>query len=307
MRNAFSVSVTKLAEKNKKITLLSGDIGNRLFDNFRKKFKKRFYNCGIAEANMTGIASGLAIRGFHPITYTITPFNTLRCIEQIKIDICYPELPVIIVGTGAGLSYSNLGATHHSLDDIGMLRTIPNLVILAPSGPSEVHFALEEAIKQKKPTYIRIGKKGEPDICIEKKLFKIGKPTIIKKYNSEVCLLSSGNILGVALETHNMLLKRNIKASIYNIHTLKPFNKVMIKNLLSKYKLIVLLHEHSIVGGLTSIVAENIMNLNTNKNKFINIAAPDDFFCGLGSQKDARRKLGLEAKSIFLKIIKNIK
>ena len=122
MRNAFAKAITNLAQKNKKIVLLSGDIGNKLFINYRKLQPKRFFNCGIAEASMTGVASGLAASGFQPVTYTITPFNTVRCLEQIRLDICYPNLPVIIVGTGAGLSYANLGATHHSMEDIAVLR-----------------------------------------------------------------------------------------------------------------------------------------------------------------------------------------
>ena len=130
MRNAFAEEITRLASKNKKIVLLSGDIGNRLFDKFRNKFPNRFYNCGIAEACMTGVASGISSVGLRPVTYTIATFNTIRCLEQIKLDICYTNLPVIIVGTGAGLSYASLGSTHHSLDDISFLRTIPNLNIL---------------------------------------------------------------------------------------------------------------------------------------------------------------------------------
>jgi len=146
MRNSFATEITKLACKNKKIVLLSGDIGNRLFDNFRKLNKNRFYNCGIAEACMTGIASGIASSGLLPITYTITPFNTMRCLEQIKLDICYPNLPVIIVGTGSGLSYASLGSTHHSLEDIAILRSIPNMNILCPSDPTEVKKLLRDAL-----------------------------------------------------------------------------------------------------------------------------------------------------------------
>ena len=159
MRNAFAEEITNLAQKDKKIVLLSGDIGNKLFDKFRAKFPHRFYNCGIAEACMTGVASGIAHLGLSPITYTIATFNTARCLEQIKLDICYPNLPVIIVGTGAGLSYASLGATHHSLDDIAFLRTIPNLNILCPSDPNEVKKLLKDALKMKGPVYLRLGKK----------------------------------------------------------------------------------------------------------------------------------------------------
>ena len=137
MRNAFADALFEEIQKNKKIILLAGDIGNRLFDKIKKKFPKNFYNCGVAESNMTSVAAGLAKSKFKPVTYTITSFNTLKTIEQIKLDICYPNLPVIIVGVGSGLGYSNLGTTHHSLEDIGILSNIPNLNIVSPADKLE--------------------------------------------------------------------------------------------------------------------------------------------------------------------------
>ena len=162
MRNAFAKAVTDLAQGNSHLVLLAGDIGNRMFDTFKDKYPTRFYNCGVAEAGMTGLAAGLAASGLLPITYTITPFNTLRCLEQIRDDVCYPDLPVILVGTGGGLSYANLGATHHSMDDIAAMRILPNMHVICPGDPVEVKLAVEAALDLKRPTYIRIGKKGEP-------------------------------------------------------------------------------------------------------------------------------------------------
>ena len=192
MRNAFAKELNDLAKKDKKIVLLSGDIGNRLFDNFRNSFPKRFYNCGIAEASMTGVASGLTHLGLRPITYTVATFNTIRCLEQIKLDICYPNLPVVIVGTGAGLSYASLGSTHHSLEDIAFLRTIPNLKILCPSDPEEVKKLLRDAIKMKGPVYLRLGKKNEPIIGKRK---KIGNSDIIVKGKTNLIISKKKNYL----------------------------------------------------------------------------------------------------------------
>ena len=164
MRNAFAETMTELASKNKNICLLSGDIGNRMFEDFKKVAANRFFNCGIAEANMISVAGGMALSGLQPVVYTITPFATTRCLEQIKIGVAYHEAPVVIVGTGSGLSYSELGATHHSLEDIAITRTIPNMQVLAPTDRLELIAQLKESIVSKKPTYIRIGKKGEPDL-----------------------------------------------------------------------------------------------------------------------------------------------
>src|SRR5258708_2932501 len=133
MRNAFAAVITELAEQDKRVVLLSGDIGNRLFDKFKSKFPDRFFNCGVAEANMTGMAAGMALCGLRPFTYTITPFATTRAMEQIRVDVCYHNVPVTIVGTGSGLSYASLGPTHHSLEDVGMLRTLANLTIICPA------------------------------------------------------------------------------------------------------------------------------------------------------------------------------
>ena len=164
MRNAFVEEITRVSKKDKKIVILAGDIGYKLYDNFKLKFPDRFYNCGVAEANMTTVAAGLALKGFKPITYTIATFNVYKTVEQIKVDIAYPNLPVIIVGVGAGLSYSGLGSTHHATEDIGVLRSIPNLNIVVPADANELKSLLKEIIKSKKPTYLRIGKTGEKNL-----------------------------------------------------------------------------------------------------------------------------------------------
>ena len=188
MRNAFSEELTKLSIKNKKIILLSGDIGNKLFDNFKKN-PKRFINCGVAEANMTTVAAGLAYAGYTPITYTITSFNVFKTVEQIKLDICYPNLPVIIVGVGSGLAYSNLGTTHHSIEDIGVLNSISNLNIISPADSKELKVLLPQVLKAKKPVYFRIGKKNEKTIYKNKCRSVLGEPSILQKEKKYVFLV----------------------------------------------------------------------------------------------------------------------
>ena len=305
MRNSFAKSITDLSKKNKKIVLLAGDIGNKLFDNFKKINKDRFFNCGVAEANMTGIAAGLAKQGFRPITYTITPFNTLRCLEQIKIDICYPKLPVIIVGTGAGLSYSALGATHHSLDDIAIMRSLPNMNVVCPSDPIEVSHAIKHALKIKGPTYIRIGKKGEPIINKKNIKFRIGK---IHKITSgkDISILSVGNIMKVSIECQKILCESNISTELVSLHTIKPLDKNYLKNVFKK-KLVICIEEHSIIGGAGSAILE-FCNLNAiDSSKLMIFSAPDKFLSKTGSQEQARKKIGLTSQNIVKKIKKRIK
>src|SRR5579872_5947275 len=204
MRNAFAKKVTELAGKDERLVLLSGDIGNRLFDDFKAKFPTRFYNCGVAEANMMGLAAGLAMSGLRPVCYTITPFLTYRCMEQIRVDVCYHHVPVIIVGTGSGLSYASLGATHHSCEEMGMLRLLPGLAILAPTDEMEVRGAVRAAAQYPHPVYIRIGKKGEPVVHKTEPQFIIGKAIPVRE-GSDVCLLSAGTMLPVAVEASDKL------------------------------------------------------------------------------------------------------
>ena len=252
MRNAFSEEITNLAKKDKKIVLLSGDIGNRLFDKFRTAFPERFYNCGIAEACMTGVASGVAHLGLSPITYTIATFNTVRCLEQIKLDICYPNLSVVIVGTGAGLSYASLGATHHSLEDIAFLRMIPNLKILCPSDPIEVKKLLKDALKMGGPVYLRLGKKNEPIIKSRK---RIGKSDLIIGGKSNL-LISVGNILKFAIEASEQLKRKRIDNSVIDLRYIKPLDNKVLKMAFKNYKKIIVIEEHYISGGVGSSIME---------------------------------------------------
>src|SRR5580698_4353811 len=190
MRNAFAKQITQLAQQDRRIVMMAADIGNRLFDDLKAKCPDRFFNCGVAEANMIGVAAGMAMSGLRPFCYTITPFVTYRCLEQIRVDVCYHHVPVVIVGTGSGLSYASLGATHHSCEEMGMLRLLPGLSVLAPADEMEVRGALEAALKSDHPSYIRIGKKGEPVIHKIQPEFTIGKGITVRE-GAKVCLLSA--------------------------------------------------------------------------------------------------------------------
>ena len=301
MRNAFSEEITKLSKKNKKIILLSGDIGNKLFDNFKKKYPSRFINCGVAEANMTTVAAGLAYAGYMPITYTITSFNVLKTVEQIKLDICYQNLPVIIVGVGSGLAYSNLGTTHHSIEDVGVLNSISNLNIISPADAKELRVLLHQALKIKKPVYFRIGKKNEKIIYNNKCNSKFGDPSVLEK-GKEICIFGTGNILINAIQASKNL-KNKIKPQIINIHTIKPFNEKKIYKYLKKFKKIIILEEHVDKGGLCDLIMKVSAKFKL-KNIFLNHNAGNNFLVGVGNNKNARKILRFDSSSITKSIIK---
>jgi transketolase len=303
MRNAFADELTRLGDKDPRIVMLSGDIGNRLFDKFKARHPSRFFNCGVAEANMMGVAAGMAMNGLRPVAYTITPFVTTRCLEQIRTDVCYHEAPVTIVAVGAGLSYSGLGPTHHSCEDISFLRSIPNMVVICPGDAFEVRAALRAAMQQDHPVYIRMGKKGEPVVhagSIEN--FQIGKAITVSD-GTDVCLLSTGNMLPEAIEAARRLAGQGISAQVVSFHTVKPLDQAYLKDAFGRFKLVATIEEHSLIGGFGAAVSEWLADTRTGNQNFMRFGTPDAFFKQSGEQEYAREALGLTGHQIVEKII----
>ena len=303
MRNAFADELTRLGDGDDRIVMLSGDIGNRLFDKFKDKHPSRFFNCGVAEANMMGVAAGMAMNGLRPVAYTITPFVTTRCLEQIRTDVCYHEAPVTIVAVGAGLSYSGLGPTHHACEDISFLRSIPNMVVICPGDAMEVRGALRAAMQQDRPVYIRMGKKGEPVVHKGPIAdFTIGKAITISE-GSDVCLLSTGNMLPEVIEAAHQLKEKGISAEVVSFHTVKPLDQERLTNAFARFKLVATIEEHSLIGGFGSAVSEWLADTETKHQKFLRFGTPDAFFKKSGEQEYAREVLGLTGHQIADKII----
>jgi transketolase len=302
MRNAFAKAVTELSDVYPELVMLAGDIGNRLFDEVKEKYPNRFFNCGVAEANMTGVAAGLAASGMRPITYTITPFNTIRCLEQIRLDICYPNLPVIIVGTGAGLSYAGLGATHHSMEDIALLRSLPNMHVVCPADSVEVRLAVADALRLAAPTYIRIGKKGEPVVHQTEPHFEIGKGISIRD-GHDVALVSVGNMLPEAVVVADQLQENGISAQVISLHTVKPLDQVLLSNIFASKKLVAVIEEHALIGGASSAILEWGCDQGVDLSKLMRFGGVDCFLSACGGQTQARNLIGLNSENITQKIL----
>lgn len=303
MRNVFAQELSKIASEDKRLVLLSGDIGNKLFDNFKKTAPERFYNCGVAEANMTGVAAGLALMGFRPVTYSIAPFVTVRCIEQIRIDLCYQNVPVIVAGTGAGLSYAELGPTHHSCEDIGLLRMFPNMTIICPCDTQELSLALREALKHEGPVYIRLGKKGEPAIHKITPDFKIGKSITVKE-GDDICILSTGPIISLSLAISEFLQNKGISARVESFHTVKPLDTELLEAITHRYRLVATIEEHSLIGGLGGAIAEWMADHGPCKAALARFGTEDRFLETVGNQEYARTCYGLTVNGISDRILK---
>lgn len=301
MRNAFADEVTKLAKDDPRIVFLSGDIGNRLFDGLKEAVPERFFNCGVAEANMISMAAGFASDGFRPIAYTITPFITYRCFEQIRVDLCYHNQPVIFVGVGSGLGYATLGATHHSCEDIAVLRALPNMTILCPGDPLEVRYALRDALNINGPVYIRLGKKGEANIHSKDSFLDYSRPLPIS-VGSDVCMLATGTILPECLAAAKVLEKSGVSTMLFSFPRVKPLDTKFLEEQFSRFKLIVSVEEHSVIGGFGGALSEWILRCKKPEAELLCLGLPDKFYCEVGEREHALRKFDLTPEIIAEKV-----
>tara|TARA_Y100001933_G_scaffold236651_1_gene258810 strand:+ start:696 stop:1613 length:918 start_codon:yes stop_codon:yes gene_type:complete len=303
MRNAFAKEMTELAQERNDVCLLSGDIGNRMFDQYKKVAPSRFLNCGIAEANMMSMAAGMGLSGLRPVVYTITPFTTTRCLEQIRTGVAYHEAPVVIVGTGSGLSYAELGATHHSLEDMAILRSIPNMRICAPADSIELVAQLRQAIEEGQPTYIRIGKKGEQNLLEEHKEVGIGKANLLRQ-GENILLIGVGPIISEGLRASKELEGKGIKIGVASMGSIKPLDEQFLKDRIDEgYTRWISLEEHHRIGGLGSALLEWIYDNAKNEIKIERMGIVDKFIHKLGTQDFVRRSEGLTADSIIKQVI----
>lgn len=296
MRNAFAQELHSLAKNDPRIVLLSADIGNRLFDPMKADCPEQIFNTGVAEANTVGMATGLAMSGLLPVAYTITPFITLRCLEQIRDDVCYHNVPVTLVGTGSGLSYASLGPTHHSLDDIAVIRPFPNIRIFAPADAHEVRSVLRAIVADPGPSYIRIGKKGEPEIHQEPPEIEIGQPLTIRQ-GSDVCILSVGTMIAEALEAATLLEKEGVSVRVVNVLTVKPYPTDFVERLAADFPLVATVEEHGLAGGFGAATGEAILDHDLDV-RLIRFGAEAKYLHTAGSQDYAREFYGLRSKDI---------
>ena len=302
MRNAFADEMTRLGAEDQRVVLLSGDIGNKLFDKFKEHAAARFLNCGVAEGNMMSVAAGMALSGMRPFVYTITPFTTTRCFEQIRVDACYHHAPVTIVGTGSGLSYAELGPTHHSLEDLAILRTLPGMTVFAPCDEVELRLGLRAALHQSGPVYMRIGKKGEPIIHKTAPEFAFGKAITVRA-GTEVCLIAAGTIMPEVLAAADLLAKAGVSARVESFHSVKPLDTATLAAVFGSHALVAVVEEHGRVGGLGGAVAEWRATQEGQLARMLAFGTPDEFMHEVGTQEYARRKFGLTADVISGRVL----
>lgn len=303
MRKEFISTLVKLAEKDERIFLLTGDLGFSVLEDFKNKFPNRYINVGIAEQNMMGIASGLALSGKIVFVYSIIPFLTMRCFEQIRVDVCYQNLNVKLIGVGAGFTYGSAGVTHHATEDVSIMRSLPNMCVVSPADPFEAESAVKAAVDHKGPVYIRLGSEKEK-IHLQELNFRLGKGIVVKD-GKDITVISTGDLLRTVLEVSKKLAEKNIKTRIISMHTIKPLDKELILACVNETKAIFTVEEHNLIGGLGSAVSE-IISEASQKIIFERMGIPDGFVKEVGNQEYLRVKYNLSSDAIFDKIMTKI-
>jgi len=276
MRPTFIKTLVELAQKDERIFLLTGDLGYAALEPFREKFPKRFINMGVAEQNMAGFAAGLAMSGKLPVVYSIATFVTLKTLEQVRNDICYQNLNVKIVGVGSGLTYSQYGATHHSQEDIGLMRLLPNMKVICPGDPVEVEAATRAMMADPQPCYLRIGSRGEPVLHEPPIDFQIGKGITLRP-GKDIALVATGNMLENTMKAAELLRGSGLSPQVVSMHTVKPLDANLLKELFINFQQVFTIEEHSQIGGFGSAVAELAAELHDGRASLHRIALPDQF------------------------------
>lgn len=290
MRTAFIQTLERLAEADSSIWVITGDLGFSVLERFRDRFPQRFINVGVAEQNMIGIAAGLAESGRCVFTYSIANFATLRCLEQIRNDICYHSANVKIVSVGGGLSYGAQGYTHHGIEDLAILRSLPEITVVAPGDPVETRLAVQALAAARGPAYLRLGKSSEPTVHTVVPTFELGR-IIPAREGRDVCLLTTGAMLAPAVAAANRLSVTGLQVAVWSVPTLKPLDKLAILDAARRYPLLITAEEHTIVGGLGSAVAEVLADWDESRAVFRRYALPDRLHHLIGSQDFMRVSL----------------
>lgn len=299
MRTAFIEAVQDLVAADYDIWLVTGDLGFSVLEGFAERFPDRFLNAGVAEQTMIGLAAGVASQGPTVIAYSIANFPTFRALEQLRNDVAYPRLPVIVVAVGSGFSYGAHGSTHHAVEDIAAMRALPGVTIVSPGDPSEARDAIRALVDQRQPAYLRLGKAGDRPVPSEVgDSFQLGRPRCIRR-GRHLTIFATGSILAVAHDAVARLSDRGIDAALWSVHTLEPFDGEAVIRALDETSALLTVEEHREHGGLRSVVAEALLNAGAATDRVRTLAVPQDLRVGTGSQEHLREQAGLSVDDII--------
>ena len=298
MRKACLNEIYRLAKQDKRVVFFGSDIAAGTLAQFQKEMPDRYFMEGVSEANIIGMMSGLAMNGKIPYLNTIAVFLTRRCYEQILLDAAMHNLKIRLIGSGGGLVYAPLGPTHLAFEDISLMRSIPNMTIVAPCDAEEMKRLMPQTLDHEGPMYIRLAKGGDPVVSSTDKEFKIGK-AILMNDGRDVLVVTTGITLKLALDAADELKARGIGLKVLHMHTVKPIDSEAFMKAASGVKAVITVEENSVAGGLGSAIAEIMAEACfAPAKKFLRIGLPDIFPSRYGSQEDLMKSFGVTKDSI---------
>jgi transketolase len=289
MRNAFIQELVSLARQHPQIALIVGDLGYSVIEPFADEFPDRFINAGVAEQNMTGLAAGMASEGYHVFTYSIANFPTFRCAEQIRNDVAYHKLPVTVVAVGGGLAYGALGYSHHAVQDYALMRTLPNMLIAAPGDPMETRACMQYLVENPGPSYLRLGKAGEPNFHASTPDVAPGRWLQVRAGKSKRALLSTGAGLQIAMDW--VACQKSAEHAVYSMPLWSMADKLAQVTTLQEYDEIVTVEDHLQDGGFGSWMLEARNLLKNSKVDLTTVALNSDV-CGMVGSQQILHELG---------------
>lgn len=302
MRDVFIKTLERLTSCDNSIVLITGDLGFGVFDNYRKNFPNQFINAGIAEQNMTLLATGMALEGHKAFTYSIGNFPTLRCLEMIRNDAAYHGADVKIVCVGGGFSYGPLGISHHATEDLAIMRVLPDVMCFSPTNLWEVENATEEIYKRSGTCYLRLDKDRGVQF-LDEPPFLLGEPRRLKDGDTIAFFVTGGILSEVTKAVEILESKFNLSCSIFSVHTLKPFIPDVLIEAAKKHEMVVSVEEHTVLGGLGSLLLENLSDKNIYPKKFLRIGLNQCFSSIVGSQTYLRKHFQIDGASIANRVV----
>lgn len=296
MRNIFLDELYRISERDERVVFLMAECGFSVVEKYQARFPERFYNVGIAEQSLVGTAAGMALRGLRPVAYTMAMFLTMRAYEQIRVDVAYQNLPVILAGVGPGVGYGAAGITHHVIEDIAILRALPNMHIVFPGNEVDVRACLNQAFELEKPIYIALARyPRQLAVPYTAADFRIGKALRMNE-GTDAALFACGSMLPVAMEAAELLSAQGIKLRVYNMHTIKPLDTGAVAEAAAECGALFSLEEANILGGLGGAMAEYIAEHAPCRFKRLGIR--DVYLDRMGDYQWILHQLGIDAAGV---------
>lgn len=301
MRDAFVARLHLLASQDKRINLITGDLGFGVLEKFASEFPDQFLNAGVAEQNMTGIATGIALEGKIVFTYSIGNFPTLRALEQIRNDAAYHDANVKVIAVGGGFSYGALGMSHHATEDIAILRALPQVTVVSPGCVWEAEEAANALVNVPGTAYLRLDKSNAGNTNFIGERFVLGKMRRLRE-GTDAALFATGGILGVALDVADRLYRLGINLRVYSVHSLRPFDEEELYSAVRECGACFTLEEHVVQGGLGGLIAENCLEAGAHPRLFYRFGLRGGYSSIVGSQEYLRKRFGLDADTVASQI-----